>query len=68
MREPDHKVVRMKEDPDTQDYWEAGRMTESIGALKTGNVDHPQKSCYHLSRKGHIKATGPERRKLGPPP
>ena len=67
LREPDHEVVRMKEDPDTQDYWETGRTTESASAPKTGNVDHPHKLCYHLSRKGHIKATGPKRRNLGPP-
>ena len=41
-------------------------MTELISTLKTGNADHPLKPCCHLSRKGHIKATGPERRKLGP--
>ena len=40
-REPDHEVVRMKEDPDTQDYWETGRTTEPISTLKTGNADHP---------------------------
>ena len=59
-REPDHEVVRVKEDPDMQGYWEVRCMTESIGALRTGNVDHPQKSCYHLSPKGHIMATGLE--------
>ena len=40
-REPDHEVVRVKEDPDMQGYWEVRCMTESIGALRTGNVDHP---------------------------
>ena len=43
-------------------------MTETISTLKTGNVDHSQKSCYHCSRKGHIKANCPERRKLGAQP
>ena len=68
LREPDHEVVRMKEDPDMQDYWETGRKTESTSAPKIGNADHMQISCYHLGRKGHIKATGPAPRKLGPPP
>ena len=45
--EPDHEEVRTNEDPDAQDYWEAGLMTETLSALKTGNVDHSQKSCYH---------------------
>ena len=40
VREPDHEVVRMKEDPDTQDYWETGCMTESMSAPKTRNADH----------------------------
>ena len=60
LREPDHEVVRKREDPDMQDYLETGRTTESISALKTGNVDHPQKLCYHLGCKEHIKATGPK--------
>ena len=38
--EPDHKEVRVREDPDTQGYWEAGLTTESLNALKTGNIDH----------------------------
>ena len=63
--EPDHKEVRTNEDSDTQDYWEAGLMTESLSALKTGNVDHSQKSCYHCGHKGHTKANCPKRRKLG---
>ena len=63
--EPDHNKVRTKKDPEAHDYWEAGLTTDTISALKTGNVDHSQKSCYHCSRKGHIKANCPERRKLG---
>ena len=63
--EPDHEEVRTNEDPKVQDYWEAGLTTDTISTLKTGNVDHSQKSCYHCSRKGHIKANCPERRKLG---
>ena len=59
-REPDHKIVRMNEDPDAQDYWEARLTTESLSALKTGNVDHSQKSCYHHSGEGPIKANCPE--------
>ena len=45
--EPDHDKIRSKEDPETQDYWEAGIMTDTISALKIGNMDHSQKSCYH---------------------
>ena len=62
--EPDHKEVRTNKDPEVQDYWEAGLTTDTISALKTGNIDHSQKSCYYCSRKGHIKANCPERRKL----
>ena len=63
--EPDHEEVRMNEDPEVQDYWETGLMTETISALKTGNVDHSQKSSYHCSRKGPIKANCPEKKKTG---
>ena len=66
--EPDHVEVRRNEDPDTQDYWEAGLTTEMLSALKTENVDHSQKSCYHCGHKGHIKANCSERRKLGAQP
>ena len=66
--EPDHDKIRSKEDPETQDYWEAGITMDTISALKTGNIDHSQKSCYHCSRKGHIKANCPERKKLGARP
>ena len=65
---PDHEEVRTNEDPEAHDYWEAGLTTDTISALKTGNVDHSQKSCYHCNRKGHIKANCPERRKLGARP
>ena len=58
--EPDHEEVRTKEDPEAQEYWESGLMTETLRALKTGNVDHSQKSCYHCGHKGHIKANCPE--------
>ena len=61
--EPDHEEVRMNEDPDAQEYWEAGLAKESLNALKTGKVDHLQKSCYHCSYKGHIKANFSNRRK-----
>ena len=60
--EPDHEEVRTNEDPDTQEYWEAGLMTEYLSALKAGNVDHSQKSCYNCGRKGHIKANCPKQR------
>ena len=63
--EPNHDEIRTNEDPESQDYWEAGLTTDTISALKTGNIDHSQKSCYHCSRKGHIKANCPERKKSG---
>ena len=66
--EPDHKEVRTNEDPSAQEYWEAGIMTESLSALKTGNVDHSQKSCYHCGHKGHIKANCPLWKKSGAQP
>ena len=66
--EPDHKEVRMNKDPEAQEYWESGLTTKTLSALKTGNVDHSQKSCYHCGCKGHIKANCPERRKLGARP
>ena len=43
--EPDHEEVRTNKDPEVQDHWESGLMTETISTLKTGNVDHSQKSC-----------------------
>ena len=43
--EPDHEEVRMNKDPEAQEYWELGLMTETISTLKTENVDHSQKSC-----------------------
>ena len=63
--EPDHNEIRSKEDPETQDYWEAGIMTDTISALKTGNIDHSQKFCYHCSRKEHIKANCLDQKRLG---
>ena len=54
--EPDHDRIRSQEDPEIQDYWEAGIMTDTISALKQGNMDHSQKTCYHCNCKGHIKA------------
>ena len=66
--EIDHDEVRTNKDPEAHDYWEAGLTTDTISALKTGNIDLSQKSCYHCSRKGHIKANYPERRKLGAHP
>ena len=63
--EPDQEEVKTNEDPKAHDYWEAGLTTDTISALKTGNVDHSQKSCFHCSHKGTIKANCPERRKLG---
>ena len=39
------------------------RMNEDLEAQ-----DHSQKSCYHCSCKGHIKANRPEKRKLGARP
>ena len=58
--ELDHEEVRMNEDPEEQEYFESGLTTETISTLKTGNKDHSQKSCYHCSRKGHIKANCPQ--------
>ena len=66
--EPDHKEVRVNEDPDAQGYWETGLTTESLNVLKTGNIDHSQRSCYHCGCKGHIKANCHERRKVGAQP
>ena len=66
--EPDHEEIRMSEDPDAQDYWEEGIMSEFLGALKSENVDHSQKVRYHYLRKGHIKANYPEGRKTGTQP
>ena len=63
--DPNHDEVRTNKDPEAHDYWESGLMTDTISTLKTGNVDHSQKTCYHCNRKGHIKANCPERRKLG---
>ena len=63
--EPDHEEVRTNKDPEAQEYCESGLTTETLSALKTGNVDHSQRSCYHCGHKGHIKANCPERRKLG---
>ena len=63
--EPNHDEIRTNEDPESQDYWEAGLTTDTISALKTGNIDHSQKSCYHCSHKGHIKVNYPERKKSG---
>ena len=66
--DPDHKEVRINEGPDVQDYWEAGLMTESLNALKTGRVDHLQIVCYHCGYRGHMKANCPDRRKLNTQP
>ena len=33
--DPDHEEVRISEEPEVQDYWEAGLTTESLSALKT---------------------------------
>ena len=65
---PDHEEVRTGEDTDAQEYWESGVSSEFLGALKAGNVDHTNKSCYHCNRKGHIKANCPERRRAGAHP
>ena len=66
--EPDHEEVRTNEDPDAQEYWEAGITMETFSALKAGNVDHSQKSCYHCGYKGHIKANCPLWKKSGSQP
>ena len=66
--EPDHEEIREIEDQEVQEYWGEGITEECLNALKTGGVDHLQKQCYHCSRKGHIKANCPERRKLGTQP
>ena len=66
--ELDHEEVRTNEDPNTQEYWEAGITMESLSTLKAWNVDHSHKSCYHCARKGLIKANCPERRKSGAQP
>ena len=62
--EHNHDQIRAQEDSDTQEYWEAGVTSETINALKQGNMDHSQKVCYHCSHKGHIKANYPARKKL----
>ena len=54
--EPDHDKIRGREDLKTQDYWEAGITTDTINILKQGNMDHSQKTCYHCTCMGHIKA------------
>ena len=66
--ELDHEEFRDTEDQEAQEYWEAGITKEWLNALRTGGVDHSQKQCYYCSRKGHIKANCPERRKLGMQP
>ena len=63
--EPNHDQIRAREDSDTQEYWEAGI---TIKALKQGNMDHSQKTCYHYNRKGHIKANCLARKKLDTKP
>ena len=60
--DPDHEMMRITEEPEVQNYWEAGLMTESLSTLKTGKVDHSQVICYHCSCKGHIKANCPDRK------
>ena len=66
--EHNHDQLRAQEESDAHDYWEAGITSETISALKQGNLDHSQKVCYHCSRKGHIKANCPSRKKLEPKP
>ena len=66
--EQDHDKIRAQENLETQDYWGAGITMDTISALKTGNIDHSQKSCYHCSRKGHIKANCPHQKILGAKP
>ena len=66
--EPGHDKSRSREDPETQDYWEAGITTDTINVLKQGNMDHSQKTCYHCNRKGHIKANCPARKRLDAKP
>ena len=60
--DPDHKEVRISEEPEVQDYWEAGLTTELLSALKTGRADHSQIVCYHRNYRGHIKANCLDRR------
>ena len=62
--DPDHKEVRISEEPEVQNYWEARLTTESLSTLKTGRADHFQVICYHCSYWGHIKANCPDRRNL----
>ena len=62
--EHNHDQLRAQEESDAQDYWEEGITLETINALKQGNMDHSQKVCYHCSRKGHIEANCPSRKKL----
>ena len=66
--ELDHEEIREIEDQEAQEYWEAGITEECLNALRSGEVDHSQKQCYHCSNKGHIKANCPEIRKLGTQP
>ena len=60
--DPDYKEVRISEEPEVQDYWEAGHTTESLSTLKTGRADHSQIICYYCNYRGHIKANCPDRR------
>ena len=40
--DPDHEEMRISEEPEVQNYWEAGLTTESLSTLKTGKVEHSQ--------------------------
>ena len=66
--EPEHDKMRVREDLETQEYWEAGISADTINVLKQGNMDHSQKTCYHCNRKGHIKANCPARKRLDAKP
>ena len=60
--DPDHEEMRISEEPEVQNYWEARLTMESLSTLKTGRADHSQVICYHCNYQGHIKAKCPDRR------
>ena len=53
--EPDHKEVKMSEDSDVQEYWEAGITSKSLSMQKAGNIDCSQKTGHHYPWTGQIK-------------
>ena len=66
--DPDHEEVRISEEPEVQNYWEAGLTTESLSALKTGRADYLKIVCYHCNYTGHMMANCPDRRQSNKQP